>query len=733
MTAGHPARPLRQQFSLRTRAAPVTLGLSPVAIASPVMPLLRPTLPGVPYWIALVAAIGCGSSTSATSTAQSDSSAVSGDTTAGSDTGSDTGSDPWAGAPPAVCKPGSSWSGKGKIFSDVTKKVGITDSGAVGVRLSTADLDGDLLPELFVRSMANSGKRENLGAGPRKLFLLKAHRTGPGEFNFTDITKSSGILLPRDATDGFGRQAHIVVYGDVNNDGNLDAFCGNSVPIDSKADLFSQDASELMLGDGKGHFNLAPSNTFADTELRKNLTSASFVDYDRDGMLDLWLGYATWGAPGKDTPSPDHLVRGAGTGLFSIVTTDEGLMTKPATSQVAIENGSAHRHTWGTAACDINGDGWPDLLGVSYGRYFNSLWLSGSLGPSGKRFDDLKTQTHFDRDDNDDWTSNWNAQCYCFDNPKAADCDKAPPPEVSCPQLKAAFGGTYRWNHATDRKPYRLGGNTGTVACADLDRDGDLDFVFGSIVHPDVGPSSDPLRVALNDGAKIPTLNHLHEDQSGLGHHFAPGQGDDVGDMTLAVFDFDNDGRLDILVAGSDYPGTKAKLFQQGADGQFTDVTDASGLKHLHAHGIAIADWDRDGDLDIALGHSLARCGLSPSECYKTEEVHVFSNDSANLGNWLQVQLVGGAGSNRSAIGAVVRVTTGAVTQTVEIGGGYGHFGMQHDLVAHFGLGSACSIDQLEVRWPDAAGTTQVWKNIRPGYLVRLTQGDAKPAYPLYK
>ncbi|MBI5609595.1 MAG: CRTAC1 family protein [Deltaproteobacteria bacterium] len=645
----------------------------------------------------------------------------------------DSAADPWAGAPPAVCKPAASWDGKGKIFKDITASSGIAEAGAAGIRLSTADLDGDLLPELFVRSMSNSGKRENFGSGARRLFLIKAKRTSAGDFQFSDITQSSGILLPRDATDGFGRQAHIVVYGDVNNDGNLDAFCGNSVPLDSKADLFPQDASELMLGDGNGHFSFAPGNAFAGSDLRRNLTSASFVDYDRDGFLDLWLGYATWGAPGKDTPSPDHLVRGDGSGLFTVVTTDEGLMTKPATTTAAIENGTAHRHTWGTAACDVNGDGWPDLLGVTYGRNFNSLWLNGSLGTSGARFDDLKGPTHFDRDDNDDWTSNWNAQCYCFDNPKAAECDKVPPPEVNCPQLKAAFGGFYRWNHSTDRKPYRLGGNTGSVACADLDRDGDLDFVFGTIVHPDVGPSSDPLRVALSDGAPIPTLTHLSEDVSGLGHHFPKGQGDDVGDMTLAVFDFDNDGRLDILVGGSDYPGTKAKLFQQQPDGKFLDVTQASGLHHPHAHGIAVADWDRDGDLDVALGHSLARCNLSPKECYKSEEVHVFANATAPSGNWLQVQLVGGPGSNRSAIGAVIRVTAGGATQTHEVGGGYGHFGLQHDLVAHFGLGAACTIDQLEVRWPDAAGTTQVWKNIRPGYLVRLSQGDAKPAYPLWK
>lgn len=658
--------------------------------------------------------------------------AVTADSTAATDaSGADAAAaDPWAGAPPAVCKGAPSWDGKTAIFSDITANSGLPELKAGGYRLSTADLDGDLHPELFVRSMANAGKREDLVAGPRKLFLLRAKPQATGAWRFEDMTAASGILATRDGATG--RQAHVVVYGDVDNDGDLDAFCGNSVPIDAKLDLFAQDASELMLNDGKGKFSLVDGKPL-DPVLRKNLTSASFVDYDRDGNLDLWLGYATWGAPGKDLPSPDHLARGDGKGGFTVVTSDEGLMTKDWKSMADVEAGTVHRHTWGTAACDVNGDGLADLLAVSYGRYFNSLWMNGKIGQSGARFDDLKAETHFDRDADDDWTSNWNAQCYCQENPKAAQCDTCGPPVVDCPSLKKAFGGTYRWNHATDRKPYRLGGNTGTVACADLDRDGDLDLVFGSIVHPDVGPSSDPLRIAVNPGGKVPSLQHLLEQDSGLGHHFAPGKEDDVGDMTLAVFDFDNDGRLDVLVASSDYPGTKALLFQQGADGKFADVTQAAGLVHPHAHGIAIADWDRDGDLDVVLGHSLARCNLSPKECYPTEEVHVFSNNLPSTGNWVEIALVGAAGTNRAGIGAQVRVTAGGATQTFELGGGYGHFGMQQDTILHVGLGTACTIDQIEVRWPDAAGTTEVYTHVRAGYLVQLQQGHPKATYPLWK
>lgn len=646
--------------------------------------------------------------------------------------------DPWANAPPEQCRSGAAWDGSSPIFEDITDAAGLKALKVAGIRISTADLDGDHRPELFVRSMAGTGKREVFdGTAPRRLFLLRAKATESG-FAFEDITASSGVLATRDG--GSGRQVHTAVFGDANNDGHVDLFAGASVPSDKAKDGFPGDASELLLGDGKGQFTLTAQPQFATTVLRRSLTAASWVDFDKDGMLDLWLGYGSWPGPGGDMPIPDQLLRGGGQGAMELASAAEGVTTLDWLKMSDVQAGTVHRNTWGTAACDVNGDGWPDLLSVSYGRYFNALWLGGTLGDTGKRYAEVSAEGGFDRDSDDDWTTNWNAQCYCAENPTAADCSTSPKPVVNCPALKKAFGGTYRWNHATDRQPWRLGGNTGTVACADLDRDGDLDMVYGSIVHPDVGPSSDPLRVALNDGqSPMPHLQHLKGSQSGLQHTFAPGQEDDVGDMHLAVLDFDSDGRLDILVASSDYPGTRAKLFWQQADGTYKEVTEISGLHQPHAHGIAVADWDLDGDLDVVLGHSRARCNLSPKECYASEEVHAFRNKLAKNSNFVRIRLVGGAGSNRSAIGARVKVRVAgsaglkAVTHMQELGGGYGHFGLQQGLDLFFGLGPACQIEAVEVRWPDAAGTTEIWTHVRANQLVELRQGDTKPLYPLYK
>jgi hypothetical protein len=81
------------------------------------------------------------------------------------------------------------------------------------------------------------------------------------------------------------------------------------------------------------------------------------------------------------------------------------------------------------------------------------------------------------------------------------------------------------------------------------------------------------------------------------------------------------------------------------------------------------------------------------------DQVPFLYEPCGTAGNWVRIRLTG-TRSNRSAIGARVRVTTGKLTQTNEVRSGESYL-CSSDIRLHFGLGEAKSIDQLEIRWPD--------------------------------
>jgi hypothetical protein len=617
-----------------------------------------------------------------------------------------------AGVPPEICHEAVVLDGVGPYFTDVTDQMGIGTAGlwVQGNRLSAGDVDGDGYPDLLVGPVG-AMVRDDFDAAPpvhtRWLLLNRPDPADPARRVFADASLESGFFVTRDG--GYGRAASMGVFGDVDDDGDLDVYSSAYVDASNLA-IDTGDRSELMLNDGTGHFSLAPPSAFGDPGTY-SAASASFLDFDADGRLDLFVGhwYMSFGSP---FGMQDRLYRGNGDGTFEEVTYEAGL----ATYITGGPDGTNHRATYGSTACDVDSDGDQDILVSAYGREWNMLWLNQGDGT----FVNVAADVGFDGDDIVDYSDNEFYRCYCATTGACT----APAPRIDCSQSA--------WAPGIDDQLYMANGNTFTTVCGDVDNDGDMDVLSAEIRHWHIGLSSDPSELLVNTpdaGAALGwTFVRPGNVATGLARDWTGRTDWNEGDIFADFFDFDADGRPDIFLGSTDYPGTRAFLFWQQPDGTFVEVGPTAGLDRAEASGLAVVDYDRDGDLDVIIGSGLAR-----AEAWPTADVHVFRNDVGAAGNWLAVRLRGAgaaaAGANGAAIGARVVVDAGGVSMVRTVDGGYGHQGIQNGTDVLFGLGSACRAESVTITWPDAAHTAETFADVRANYYVEIDQGAGRVRY----
>lgn len=601
--------------------------------------------------------------------------------------------------PPERCAPGGPAS---LAFSDVTDAWGLD---VLAGRVSVADLDGDDYADVIVHRTGQHN-RADFTAEPRlwPYRVLMNRDDGAGGRRFEDATRASNYGALREPVADAGRAAHFAVFADADADGDVDIFSGTFANRD-EPDTDPGDRSEVLLNTGDGTFELAPRSAALVGQPEFGAmptTSATWLDDDRDGHLDLFIGYwyasygrSLWG-------HADQLLHGDGAGGFTNVNEVLGLETSAVPGDRA-----ASRPTYGVTACDIDADGDQDLLGSAYGRQWNTLWLRGA-----DSFAEVGDVAGVDGDANEDYLDNEFYRCFC----STRVCD-APAPRIGCDSLF--------WNDGTDNQSFRLNGNTFTTVCEDIDGDGKLDVYNAEIAHWHIGASSDSSQLLVQGEATaegVPTFTRPGNDVTGLAPPHV-GVSWNEGGIGAAVADLDNDGRMDVLLGTSDYPDQTLRVFHQSADGTFEEQSTASGLVHPCSPSIGLADFDRDGDLDVIATSSTARdCRMAWPD---GPALRLYENTSAQDQNWVRLRLVGagpGAGANRSAIGAIVRVRAGGRTLTRTVQGGYGHFGMQHEATLTVGLGDSCAIDSVEVQWPDAASTVETF-DVRANYEVTLTEG----------
>lgn len=192
------------------------------------------------------------------------------------------------------------------------------------------------------------------------------------------------------------------------------------------------------------------------------------------------------------------------------------------------------------------------------------------------------------------------------------------------------------------------------------------------------------------------------------------------------LFDLDNDGWPDIFtVTGNVYPEvekffkeyphrTPRLVYRNLGNNRFQDVSAQSGpgvLSAKSSRGCAFGDYDNDGDVDVLVMNM-----NEPPSLLRNDYI---SGNRPAANNWLKLKLIG-TKSNRSAIGARVRVITGGHVQVQEVTSQSSYYS-HNDLRLHFGMGASKKADQVEIRWP--SGQTETIKDIVVNQVVRVKEG----------
>jgi hypothetical protein len=510
---------------------------------------------------------------------------------------------------------------------------------APGVALFDYDQDGDLDVYLVQGQPLGPGAPASRGGTPLtdRLYRndLRVEANGTRQLRFTDVTAQSGI----DAH-GYGMG---VAVGDIDNDGRPDLYL-------TKFDAPNQ----LFRNNGNGTFT--DVSKASGTASASWSVSASFVDIDSDGWLDLYVAnYLRYtlagntrcqspsGAPDYCTPDsyqplPDRLYRNRRNGTFADVS---------ASSQISRAFGPA----LGVSTADFNGDGWMDIYVANDGQE-NQLWINRKDGT--------------------------------FEN-------RGLLAGVALPITGKAEGS--------------MG-----VDAGDVDDDGDEDLMVTEL-------TGEGTNVFVNDGSAV------FEDvgtRTGIGPASVGFTG-----FGAAWFDYDNDGRLDLLAvngavqliealrqAGDPFPVHQRKtLFHNTGGGRFEDVSARAGAAFALSEvgrGAAFGDIDNDGDVDVLVGNN-------------NGPVRLLVNQAAGSNHWVGLRLVGANG--RDQVGARVRVSTGATVRHRRARAD-GSYGSANDPRVHVGLGPTAAPSDVVVQWP--GGRLETFAAVPPDRYTTLTEGTGK-------
>ncbi|MSO22081.1 MAG: CRTAC1 family protein [Acidobacteria bacterium] len=224
------------------------------------------------------------------------------------------------------------------------------------------------------------------------------------------------------------------------------------------------------------------------------------------------------------------------------------------------------------------------------------------------------------------------------------------------------------------------------IGFSDYDRDGRFDLAVTNLATEYLTLYRNLGSLIFDDVSSRLDLKRPTSRHTGFGAGFIDFDNDGIQDLSVVNGHIDD---MDVLTPG--VPFEQPKLLLQGQGKQFVDVSSKHGaalLKPQLGRGNAFGDYDNDGDIDILV----SSCGGRPM---------LLRNEGGNQQHWLSLQLQGRK-SNRNGIGSVVTVKAGQSIQYFQVIGG-GSYLSASDLRVHAGLGGALQVNSVEVRWPSGS------------------------------